>query len=92
MAYSFTEALAEEDDESSDESSDCSDRQLKSKLVMMVPVADILNHKAKNNARLDFGKTHLLMRATRDIKKVRIVLILDMLLTSFTIQVFNRFL
>ena len=37
---------------------------------MMVPMADVLNHVAKNNAKLRFGKENLKMVACQSIKKV----------------------
>lgn len=69
MAYSFTEPDDEEDDDS-DEDGDVSKMRAK-KMPMMVPMADILNHVAHNNAHLDFGKESLKMVATKSIKKVR---------------------
>lgn len=73
MAYSFTENLLAMDssDDSDDSDNSSSNDQFPEKKVMMVPVADTLNHKAKNNAHLDFGTTHLSMVATRPIAKVR---------------------
>lgn len=68
MAYSFTEPGNEEDDDS-DEDGDVS--ITRAKMPMMVPMADILNHVAHNNAHLDFGKESLKMVATKSIKKVR---------------------
>ena len=67
MAYSFTEPEKEDDEDSDiEEEEDDSERRG----PMMVPMADILNHVAKNNAHLDFGKEALKMIATRPIKKV----------------------
>jgi hypothetical protein len=37
----------------------------------MVPIGDILNHVAKNNAHLRFEETELLICSTKDIKRVR---------------------
>ena len=37
---------------------------------MMVPMADALNHVAKNNAKLKFGKENLKMVACQSIRKV----------------------
>ncbi len=37
---------------------------------MMVPMADVLNHVAKNNAKLKFGKDALKMVACQPIKQV----------------------
>ena len=37
---------------------------------MMVPMADVLNHVAKNNAKLKFGKENLKMVSCQPIKKV----------------------
>ena len=56
MAYSFTEPPADEFDDSPP--------------PMMVPMADILNHVAKNNAHLSFEKEALKMIAIKPIKKV----------------------
>jgi hypothetical protein len=39
---------------------------------MMVPIGDVLNHIAKNNAHLVFEDTELLICSTKEIKKVRI--------------------
>lgn len=75
MAYSFTEPAGkaggadgssnrDEDDESDTEESGSSSPP------MMVPLADILNHVAKNNAVLTFDKDALRMVSTRAIKKV----------------------
>ena len=67
MAYSFTEPATDTltgDSESSSESVDCK------AAPMMVPVADLLNHVAENNARLVFGTDSLRMVATRPIDKV----------------------
>jgi hypothetical protein len=38
----------------------------------MLPVADILNHIAKNNAQLVFEKEKLIITTTKSIKKVSI--------------------
>ncbi|XP_046360265.1 N-lysine methyltransferase setd6-like [Haliotis cracherodii] len=62
MAYSFTEPVkmdGEEEDEADTVTSP----------PMMVPLADILNHVAKNNANLEFEKDCLKMVAISDIKK-----------------------
>ena len=56
MAYSFTEPPANEFDDSPP--------------PMMVPMADILNHVAKNNAHLSYETEALKMVATKPIKKV----------------------
>ena len=64
MAYSFTEP--EDEDESDDED------EVKTAPPMMVPMADILNHVAKNNANLSFGEDSLKMVSVRAIKKVRL--------------------
>jgi hypothetical protein len=37
----------------------------------MVPVGDILNHIAKNNAHIRFEKNELLITATKSIEKVQ---------------------
>ena len=67
MAYSFTEP--EKPDENDDE--DEEDGEIEQKTTpYMVPMADILNHVAKNNAHLDFGKETLKMVAIKSIKKV----------------------
>jgi len=72
MAYSFTDptkATSRSDSESSTDSVVCKPPPL------MVPMADILNHVAKNNARLDFGVESLRMVATRPIAEVSIKII-----------------
>ncbi|ELT98776.1 hypothetical protein CAPTEDRAFT_151537 [Capitella teleta] len=69
MAYSFTEPPPSPDlDDSDDLSGDEHDLMPQ---PMMVPMADILNHVAKNSARLDFpkGSSSLKMVATQDIQK-----------------------
>lgn len=71
MAYSFTEPLKLSDDSDSDD-----DEEEQRNFPMMVPMADILNHVARNNAHLDFGKDSLKMIAIKDIKKVCTGLIL----------------
>ena len=66
MAYSFSEPVRveeEEDDEDEDDDTDTNP-------PFMVPMADILNHVAKNNAHLTFGKESLKMVTTKNIKKV----------------------
>lgn len=65
MAYSFTEPLPEETGDS-----DCEDEVVPVPTPMMVPMADALNHIAKNNAHLDFGVDALQMVATQDITAV----------------------
>ncbi|XP_071789506.1 N-lysine methyltransferase setd6-like [Asterias amurensis] len=75
MAYSFTEPkkktkppqddAEEEDEDDSDEDDYLEDGGP----PMMVPMADILNHVSRNNARLQFGETSLSMVSTREIKK-----------------------
>ena len=42
---------------------------------MMVPVGDILNHIAKNNAHLRFKENELEIVSTKQIKKVLLVLL-----------------
>ncbi|XP_038059813.1 N-lysine methyltransferase setd6-like [Patiria miniata] len=79
MAYSFSAPKKTsdspqedgEDDENDEEDEDIDDDEDEAgtTLTMMVPMADILNHVAKNNARLQFGQTRLSMVATKDIKK-----------------------
>ena len=66
MAYSFTEPTDDDDDDDRSES----DAETLPNIPMMVPVADILNHIAKNNAHLDFGVDTLKMVATQDISAV----------------------
>jgi len=70
MAYSFTEPTTDASrshSESSTDSVQCKPPP------MMVPAADILNHVAKNNARLDFGVESLKMVATRPIAEVSVL-------------------
>ncbi|XP_022108873.1 N-lysine methyltransferase setd6-like isoform X2 [Acanthaster planci] len=76
MAYSFTspkqtsESAHEESvDDDAEEGVDDEAEDVPTLLTMMVPMADILNHVAKNNARLQFGQSRLSMIATRDINK-----------------------
>ena len=68
MAYSFTEPADIDDDD--DENEETGRMTVKSTTPMMVPLADALNHIAKNNAHLKFGTEKLSMVATRDIKQV----------------------
>jgi len=68
MAYSFTEPATDSSRVDSENSSvlvDCKPPPV------MVPMADILNHVANNNARLDFGVDNLKMIATRPIAEVQ---------------------
>lgn len=60
MAYSFTEHAQQEEEEEDDGKT----------APVMVPMADILNHIAKNNACLKFEKEAFKMVATKPIKKV----------------------
>jgi len=69
MAYSFTEPstdISRADSESSTLSVEPKPPPL------MVPLADILNHVANNNAHLDFGVKGLKMIATKPIDEVGI--------------------
>lgn len=69
MAYSFTEPQDKnQSDVSSDDDDD--DSTLLVSAPMMVPVADMLNHVTRNNAKLTFGKEALKMVTTRPVKKV----------------------
>lgn len=61
MAYSFTEPCGEEDDDG--------DTIQQMSPPVMVPMADVLNHIAKNNAHLNFGKECLTMVAKVPIRK-----------------------
>ncbi|XP_033747105.1 N-lysine methyltransferase SETD6-like [Pecten maximus] len=62
MAYSFTEPTADNEDEQM--------KDAPSKTApMMVPMADILNHVAHNNAELRFEKEFLKMVSTSEIAK-----------------------
>ncbi|XP_045171333.2 N-lysine methyltransferase setd6-like [Mercenaria mercenaria] len=63
MAYSFTEHAQQEEEDDDDEEDSGNPPP------MMVPMADILNHIAKNNAHLNFEKEALKMVAVKDIKK-----------------------
>jgi len=67
MAYSFTEPTKDTSRNDSESSTDSVANKLS---PAMVPMADILNHVAKNNARLDFGVESLNMVATRPIAEV----------------------
>jgi SET domain-containing protein 6 len=77
MSYSFTEPAGKstegggQGDGGSQESEDDEDEETGiSPPPMMVPLADILNHVAKNNAALNFDKKELRMVSTKDIRKV----------------------
>ena len=71
MAYSFTEPIKTSDkSRDTDESDDDDDEEEVRSAPMMVPMADILNHIANNNAKLTFEKDALKMVATKNIKKV----------------------
>ncbi|XP_066281502.1 N-lysine methyltransferase SETD6-like isoform X2 [Branchiostoma lanceolatum] len=59
MAYSFFEPVSDEDGQG--------DEGGKSSLPLMVPMADILNHIAKNNAHLEWDKDCLRMVTTRQV-------------------------
>ncbi|XP_078675246.1 N-lysine methyltransferase SETD6-like [Branchiostoma floridae x Branchiostoma belcheri] len=59
MAYSFFEPVSDEDGQG--------DEGGKSSLPLMVPMADILNHIAKNNAHLEWDKDCLRMVTTRPV-------------------------
>ena len=61
MAYSFTEPCEEDADD---------DTTQQVMPPVMVPMADVLNHVAKNNAHLNFGKEVLTMVAKVPIRKV----------------------
>ena len=64
LAYSFTEPPPPVDDD------DDEDEEATPSPPMMVAMADILNHVAKNNAGLRFGKDSLKMVSTKKITKV----------------------
>ena len=63
MAYSFTEPHSDDDDDNDETNHQVSP-------PVMVPMADVLNHVAKNNAHLNFGKDRLTMVAKVHISKV----------------------
>ncbi|GFR69089.1 N-lysine methyltransferase setd6 [Elysia marginata] len=65
MAYSFTEPAVKEDEEDDEDD----DESQKMQPPMMVPMADMLNHITKHNAKLTFGSKALKMVTTRTIKK-----------------------
>ena len=67
MAYSFTESKNTESQE--DDISEGGDDKSG---PMMVPMADILNHVADNNAHLSFEEDSLKIVATKPIKKVKL--------------------
>ena len=69
MAYSFTEPTTDTSRTDSDSSIDSLEQKLP---PMMVPMADVLNHVANNNARLDFGVESLRMVATKPIAEVSV--------------------
>ena len=64
MAYSFTE------DRENDTDNDLEGNSSAKAPPVMVPMADILNHVARNNASLKFEEEALKMVAVKDIKKV----------------------
>ncbi|KAL4240291.1 N-lysine methyltransferase setd6 [Mactra antiquata] len=64
MSYSFTENSSNDNTDEIDDG-----EEVKKAPPMMVPMADILNHVAKNNACLNFEKESLKMVAVEDIKK-----------------------
>ena len=72
MAYSFSEPTT---DSRRTDSESSTDSVVHKGPPMMVPVADILNHVANNNARLDFGVKNLRMVATRPIAEVHFLLV-----------------
>lgn len=72
MAYSFTEPPKDDDSDDFGE-----DEEEEKSTIYMVPMADMLNHIANNNAHLSFKPDCLEMIATKDIKKVYIVYILS---------------
>ena len=63
MAYSFTEHAQQEEEDDEDDGKTA---------PVMVPMADILNHIAKNNACLKFEKKAFKMVTTKPIKKVMV--------------------
>ncbi|XP_072164344.1 N-lysine methyltransferase setd6-like [Diadema setosum] len=73
MAYSFTDPGNDDDEDDDDDAGNDDDDDKagrgSSRDPMMVPLADALNHIAKNNAHLNFGKESLTMVAVSDIKK-----------------------
>ena len=71
MAYSFTEPQEASDSDTSSVSSVTSG-EVDKHVPVIVPMADVLNHVAKNNAKLQFGENELKMVATRNIEAVRI--------------------
>ena len=79
MAYSFTEPTKDMSRTSSESSTESLEHKAP---PMMVPMADILNHVAKNNARLDFGVESLKMVATQPIAEVFILLIFEVVLVN----------
>ena len=70
MAYSFTEPKSAPEDDDEEDDDDDDEDEVTPRIPMMVPMADMLNHIAKNNARLDFGEESLKMVAIKAIKKV----------------------
>lgn len=66
MAYSFTEPPKDDDSEDFGEEEEEEEKST----IYMVPMADMLNHIANNNAHLSFKPDCLEMVATKDIKKV----------------------
>lgn len=79
MAYSFTEPPKDDD---SDDFGEEDEKEEKS-TIYMVPMADMLNHIANNNAHLSFKPDCLEMIATKDIKKVYSVHIIRVYITTW---------
>jgi len=68
MAYSFTDPISIVS-MSPGKTGEDERQRLESNPPMMVPLADTLNHVAKNNAQLSFGEKSLKMCAVKSIKK-----------------------
>ncbi|XP_062578040.1 N-lysine methyltransferase setd6-like [Saccostrea cucullata] len=66
MAYSFTEPPKDDDSDDFTE-----EEEEEKSIIYMVPMADMLNHIAKNNAHLSFKPDCLEMVSTRAITKAR---------------------
>lgn len=79
MAYSFTEPPKDDDSDDFGEE----DEEEEKSTIYMVPMADMLNHIANNNAHLSFKPDCLEMIATKDIKKVYSVHIIRVYITTW---------
>lgn len=73
MSYSFTEPVNNKKDSGCSTDNDDEKEEELMNPPMMVPMADMLNHVTKHNAKLTFGKDALKMVTIRNISKVQFV-------------------